>query len=230
MNCAIFICLLFVALIVAQVRAGEPNNTIRAITDAESVIAVYREDWGLDSAGKPAIIFAAWPDGHVVWSGDRLNGGAPYHAGHVEPKKIAALLTRFEKDGLLADKELNRAHFGPDSLFITILIKSGQKQVKMMSWHELFERSGRIVVTGSGGAEVLESRRRLDVLRKEPADYLFFRFVWSETRAKLAELNPCDSSASVGTPVMKAGVLSWQESAPKARQVDSSDASTKKMK
>jgi hypothetical protein len=36
----------FVALIVAQVHAGEPKHTVRAITDAESVIAVYREDWG----------------------------------------------------------------------------------------------------------------------------------------------------------------------------------------
>jgi hypothetical protein len=137
----------FLALIAASGRGGEPNQTIRPITEAQAVIAVYREDWGLASAGQPAIIFAAWPDGHIVWSDDRIQGGPPYRSGQSDPRKFAKLLARFESDGLFANEKLNQANFGPDSQFITVLIKSTKKQVKMMSWHELIEADGGLVTS-----------------------------------------------------------------------------------
>ena len=216
----------FVALCAAAGCAGEPKQSMRPITEAESVLAAYREDLGDTSAGTPAIILAAWPDGHIVWSGDRVQGGAPYRSGHIDPQKVAALLARFEKDGLFADEKLNQAHFGPDAQFITLFIKSGKKRVQMQSWHELFEASDRLVVTNTG-AGTLDGRRRLDVLRKEPAGYLFFRFVWSETRAKLTDLIPGESRASAGKPVMKAGVLSWRQPAAEPQPGGASDPSMK---
>jgi len=139
-------------------------------------------------------------------------GGPPYRAGRVDPKRVSALLARFERDGLFADESLDRGNFGPDSQFTTVLVKSGKKQVKMCSWHELYEEGGGLVVD-QGGVSPLNGRRRLDVLRKAPADYLFYRFVWSETRSRLADLIPCESTAIRGKPVMKAGKLSWQEPA-----------------
>ena len=54
---------LLVGIIVPEPSAQEPKPAMRPITDAESILAVYREDWGLHSSGEPAIIFAAWPDG-----------------------------------------------------------------------------------------------------------------------------------------------------------------------
>jgi hypothetical protein len=165
---------LLIGIIVQEPLAQEPKPAMRPITDAESILAVYREDWGLYSSGGPAIIFAAWPDGFIVWSGDRRMGGPPYRAGHLDPKRVAALLWRFEKDGLFADKKLNDANFGPDSQFTTLFIKSGKKQVKMCSWHELMEDSDKLVADDHGAA-ILDGRRRLDVLRKAPADYLFYR-------------------------------------------------------
>jgi hypothetical protein len=211
-----FVLCLIVGLCNALGRADEPKVRARPITEAESVLAVYREDWGLASSGGPAIILAAWPDGQIVWSKDRLNGGTPYFAGSVDPKKVAALLSRFEKVGLFADEKLNRAHFGPDSQFNTVLVKSGKKQVKMQSWHELNEVSDNIVADHRG-AVLLEGRRRLDELRKAPADYLFFRAVWSETRTELSDLIPGESVPTTGRPAMKAGVLSWLEGAVTAK-------------
>jgi hypothetical protein len=82
----------------------------------------------------------------------------------------------------------------------------------MSSWHDLMEESDKLVADHHG-ATVLDDRRRLDVLRKAPADYLFYRFVWSETRSRLADLIPAESTAIAGKPVMKAGKLSWQEPA-----------------
>ena len=87
-------------------------------------------------------------------------------------------------------------------------------QVKMRSWHELFEESDKVVVDHRGVA-ALDGRRRLDVLREAPAEYLFFRTVWSDTRGRLNDLLPTESSASAGKPVMKSGVLTWQEPAAK---------------
>jgi hypothetical protein len=190
--------------------AGESKDKVRPVSEAESVLAVYREDHGLFSGGRLAVILIAWPDGHIVWSRDRVKGGAPYRAGRVEPKRVAGLLARFEKDGLFGDAKLNQAHFGPDSPFTTVFIKSRRKHVNMRSWHELFEVSDDLVVDDAG-VGALEGRRRLDVLRKTSADYLFFRFVWSETRSRLRDLLPDESETSTGRPVMKGGVLSWRE-------------------
>ncbi len=203
---------LLLGLCVSVLCAEEPKQVMRPISQADSVLAVYREDWGRTSSGEPAIILVAWADGHIIWSGDRLKGGAPYRTGHADPKTVTALLTRFDNDGLFADDRLNQAYFGPDSQFITVLIKSGKKQVKMQSWHELFEASDKVVVDHSG-AGTLGGRRRLDVLRKAPADYLFYRLVWSETRTKLTDLIPGESTSSAGKPFLKAGVLTWQEPA-----------------
>ena len=101
-------------------------------------------------------------------------------------------MARFEKDGLFADKKLNQALFGPDSEFITVFVKSGKRQVKMESWHELMEAQSTLVVT-SGCACALGGRSRLKVLRKEPSYYLFYRFVWGEIRGRLAELIPAEA-------------------------------------
>ncbi len=204
--------LLLLGLYLPKSSADEPKLATRPISDAESVLAVYREDWGRASSGEPAMIFTAWPDGFIVWSGDRLLGGPPYRAGHSDPRKVTALLTRFEQDGLFADKRLNDAQVGPDSQFTTVFIKSGKKQVEMSSWHELYEEPGKSVVDHNG-VSGLGGRLRLDVLRRAPADYLFYRVVWSETRNKLVDLIPAESTAIAGKPVMKAGRLYWQEPA-----------------
>jgi hypothetical protein len=204
------VCSLLFGLYVLSSRADEPKPTMRAISEAESVLAVYREDWGRASSGETAIILAAWPDGYIVWSEDRLKGGPPYRAGHIDPKRVAALLARFDQDGLFADKKLDDGHFGPDSEFTSVFIKAGKKQVKMCSWHELYEAGGGLVADHHG-LSTLDGRRKLDVLHKAPTDYLIFRLAWSETRSTLSDLIPGESKAIEGKPVTKAGKLSWQE-------------------
>ncbi|HEV7998347.1 MAG TPA: hypothetical protein VGP63_00615 [Planctomycetaceae bacterium] len=205
-----------IVLIAAFARADEPKRLVRPITEAQSVIAVYYEDWGLASARGPEIIFVAWPDGHLVWSDDRIRGGPPYHAAQLDPQRFAKLIARFENDGLFADGKLNDAHWGPDSEFITVLVKSGKRKVDMSSWHELFEANGGLVT--SAGVLLSEKRPRLEVLRKEPADYLFYRMVWSETRTSIAALIPSAGQPTTGSPRKKAGELWWQEPLPAANR------------
>lgn len=194
---------------IVEKEGAKAESATRPITEAESVVAVYSHCGGRSVDG-PAVMFVAWPDGCVIWSEDKQKGGAPYRTGKTDPKKITALLANFDDDGLFGNKKLNRAYFGPDSSFVTVLVKSGKRQLKMESWHELYENDGKGVATdrGAGG---LQGRRRLDVLSEEPSDYLFFRFVWSETRGKLAGLIPIESTKTNGKPVMDAGELSWLE-------------------
>jgi hypothetical protein len=182
----------------------------RPITDADSVLAVTYEDHSLNSPGRPALVLAVWPDGYAVWSKDRLRGGPPYFAGRVEPKRVTALLARFETDGLFDDRELTHARYGPDSAFLSVSVKAGKRAVTLSSWHELGEESDKIVGT-DGGLSPLGDRRRLDVLRKEPAEHLFYRMVWAETRTRLDALLPATGRPTAGGPVNAAGVLSWRE-------------------
>ena len=104
-------------------------------------------------------------------------------------EELSALLSRFDKDGLFADERLNDAKFGPDSRFTTLFIKSGKKQVKMSSWHELMEKSDKLVADHHGAA-VLDGRRRLDVLRKTPADYLVLPIRLERNTRQTGRLDP----------------------------------------
>src|SRR5262245_10000586 len=95
----------FVCLLASLPVGLDEKPRLRPIESADSVLAIYPEDWGLGSPTRVnAAILVVWSDGHAIWSNDRLHGGAPYFAGRVEPEKVVALLKRFEDDGLFADK------------------------------------------------------------------------------------------------------------------------------
>jgi hypothetical protein len=196
----------FILSLCGSASAEEPKSATRPISEADSVLAVYWEDWALGSFKEPTIILVAWPDGRIIKSGDRLKGGPPYRSCRIDPKKVTQLLARFDKEGLFAQEESKQSHAVIDGQFISILIKSGKRQVHMASSHELFTESDEIDHNGAR----LERRCLLDVLRQAPADYLFYRVVWSETRARIANLVPDETVPIAGKQVMKAGVLSWQ--------------------
>jgi hypothetical protein len=209
MKSSIIVSVAFAALAFA-VRADEPTPARRPISAADSVLAVYVESLGFGGGGQDRLLLAVWPDGVAVWSKDRLKGGAPYLTGKVEPKRVAELLKRVEADGLFADKKTRWSNFGPDSTFTTIFLKSGKDTLKMQSWHELGEAGGHWAGT-DGGLTMLDGRRRLDVIRQSSTEFLYFRFVWAETRGRLNDLLPVESRPTSGRPVMKAGEYYWED-------------------
>jgi hypothetical protein len=217
MRTAICACLLIWLCRVPAVCADEVPSP-RPIEKADSVLAIYPENWGLfDGERVPVIILAIWSDGKIVWSSDRLNGGPPYLSGQIDPEKVASLLSDLERDGLFADNKLNVAHFGPDSHFTTLLVKSGKKQVTMQSWHERSEAGGKSIA-GSRGVSGLAGQRRFQALSKEPAEYLYYRLVWSETRGKLIDLIPDVGTSVAGRPVTNDKGLAWQEAPAKVEK------------
>lgn len=203
-------CLLLVAFTSVVASSNDEQQKGKPITNAQTVFAVYTEDWGLASSGTPNLILAVWDDGQLVWSEDRLHGGSPYRTGQIAPKKLTALLSHMEQDGMFADKKLAQSNFGPDSQFTTILLKSGKHQLKMQSWHELFEENGKVVATKSGIVP-LNGRRRLDVLQMQPPEYLYYRLVWGAIRASSSRLIPSNGKSVEGRVLMKAGIMSWEE-------------------
>lgn len=201
---------LLVAVSLTCDAADKAADDTKPVTEADTVLAIYVRNLGLASSGKPELVIGIWGDGQVVWSEDRVYGGAPYRSGTVDPKQVAALIARLRKDGVFDNEKLARSNFGPDSKFTSILIKSGKQQLKMESWHELAEDSGKTVAT-SAGISSLNGRRRYDVLANDKAEYLHYRLVWAEIRASIATLIPDTSTPDNGELLIKSGKISWHE-------------------
>jgi hypothetical protein len=204
--------ILLLGVCASVLSAEEPKPAPKPAAEADAVFAVYYNHLDIASS-RPglSVIFAAWQDGRVAWSKDRFYGGPPYRTGRVEQRRVADLLARLDSDGLFADDNLNGNYHGHHSEYLVIRVRFGKKARDMSSWHELIEASGKDAAI-EGRIEALDGRRRLDVLRKAPPDYRHFRFVWAETRARLAELTPVESTATEGKPVWDVGrVLYWQD-------------------
>lgn len=196
------------------ITLAQNTSSPRAITEADSIIAVFTQDWGLASAGSPKLILTAWPDGYVVWSEDRIRGGEPYFAGQVARARVSAVFDRVTRDGGFDDERLAQACFGPDASFTSILFRHGEREVKMDSWHEMAEAEGRTVAR-SCGLSALSSERRLAVVKKEPAEFLYYRLVWSELRGLASSLLPPESHPVAGEVRREGGALSWHEAKPR---------------
>jgi len=208
-------------LLAALLAAGASAGSVRPITQAEDVLAIYVEDWGLAlppvpghplASNRTKLVLAAWGDGYVVWSRSQEQGGPPYLAGAVEPTKLSAVLERAKEDGVFRDESLGQGRFGPDSKFTAIFLKAGKQQLLMRSWHELYEQVGKVVAK-SAGLTPLEGRDRLGVLRREPAEYLYYRMVWSELRSRAFSLLPTESRPVTGEISAVGGIFSWREGA-----------------
>jgi hypothetical protein len=78
----------------------------------------------------------------------------------------------------------------------------------MQSWHELYEEERKVVAT-AGGLSPLEGKSRFDVLRKEPAEYLFYRLAWDELRLGAASLIPPESNLVKGKLELRHGKAYW---------------------
>ena len=189
--------------------AQTAEQAIRPITDAETLLAIYTEDWRLHSSGPHKLIVVVWDDGRILWSDDLLNGGPPYRGAQIDASRLTVLLGHLDEEGLFDIDDLTHARFGPDSEFTTILLKSSGKQLEMRSWHELVEDGRRGIARKIG--VVANERPRFQVLEEEPQDYLFYRFVWAEIRARALALIPTSGDLFEGEVIMKSRNLSWQE-------------------
>jgi hypothetical protein len=192
--------------VVCSIIADEP----RKITEADRVVAIYNEDWGLTSAGDDKLLICAWEDGTVVWSQNKQIGGPPFLKGKVDPKTFDETISRLKSIGVFDVAHLNDTNFGPDAEFTTILIRDGDKVLKMQSWHEVFE-SGGILIATSGGVTSLNGSKLLAALADEPSKYLAYRVAWLEIRLACTDLIPATGEPTTGNIKKRGGIARWVE-------------------
>lgn len=196
-------------VLVASIGIKASGQDAKAIAEAKEVIAIYTNDWGRGSSGGPKVIASVWGDGSMVWSKDSLNGGPPYFTAKLKPDDVAAVFKSIDNAGAFEFPKEQRSHFGPDSQFTTILVRRGGKELKLASWHELYEANGKLIAAAHG-LTGLDDRKLIPALAKEPAEYLHFRMTWLELRLAVANLIPKSGNEIAGAPVMLHGELSWQ--------------------
>jgi len=98
--------------------------------------------------------------------------GAPKVLASVEAKddatrkEIAALWDETAK----VFPENRRCLYGPDSSYVSIVITRGNDKITINSWHPLFEKNPKLVVT-SQGVESLDGRTREVVLKTDKKWY-----------------------------------------------------------
>ena len=165
---------LFSFALISSFGTAATAQDSKAITDAETVFAIYANDWGLGASGGPQLIVSVWGDGSIVWSNDRINGRSPYFRSQLDPKDVSAALKRLVDIGAFDVPRLRQANFGPDSQFTTIFIRTDGKELKMDSWHELYESNGKVVASDHG-LTGLDGKKLLPVLVEQSADYLHYR-------------------------------------------------------
>jgi hypothetical protein len=120
------------------------------------------------------------------------------------------LIARFESEGLFAEQSLRQPNFGPDANYTTILVRHDGRELKLESWHELFERDGKLAAS-SRGVEALNGRRVGDVLQADTTEYQRFRQVWDELRRDARSLVPAEMEPTTGLLHAENSELSWMD-------------------
>ena len=135
------------------------------------------------------ILMAVWSDGMIIWAKDQVKGGPPFLTAQVDAAKVNEFLTRLEMKQVFEKDEYFFVHFGPSSDYHSLRIRSGKKQVELLSWHELFETNRNLIAT-SHGITSLDGEKREDVLKADLKEYQEFRKLWSEIRDFTTSLIP----------------------------------------
>jgi hypothetical protein len=81
-------------------------------------------------------------------------------------------------------------------------MQSGTRRLKMQSWHERYERNGKVVAL-STGLTPLNGRKLEDALKADTAEYRHFRDQWTKLRKRIAALIPKEGKPTSGTFELK---------------------------
>jgi hypothetical protein len=163
---------------------------VRASPEVSPALVVMIEGNRLHPDGSnPLILVAAWMDGRIVWSEDQKEGGRPLLEGRIDPERIGTFLRKFEQRSVFEKEHFRRSWLGPDSRFHLIYLRSGEKQVRIETWHELAERNPNLVVE-NGSITPLRGRDRQEVIAADTEEFREFREVWEELRKAASDLIP----------------------------------------
>jgi len=209
-----------------------------AISDAENVIAIFTEDHGWASTGERELVLAVWPNGDCIFSADSIAGGAPFRQTRVSNETVDRLFQLVQESGFLDSPNLNTPRVPPDSEFTTILVRTGGKQLKMQSTHEVacrrsveFTQKARdidapavdvvqdkpVVQAETEKADKAPTRMapplfrtRLEQISSLSKNDLVHRAVWNELRMNLQCIHLTPSKLTGGVLRQENGSLYWK--------------------
>ena len=131
-------------------------------------------------------VLAAWPDGTLVWSLDRVLGGPPYQVTRVASDAVERAVQSMAADG----RFVSQRYHGPDARRTHMTVDLGPDRiVDAASWHEIAERDPGLVATATG-IEPLDGRDRAAVLAAQPEAYRAFRARWDAVKNAAWRLVP----------------------------------------
>lgn len=170
----------------------------QTLQEAAPVLAVEFDTYGLRD--KKHLLLAAWPDGRIIW---RVPGKddkkAVYKIGRTDAAKIAGFLARMEKEGLFKKDDDFLNHVGPDASFHRIHLSTGEKHAQLVSWHEVYEDSPKVVATAHGLVYLQEGDTREKISKEyNTPDYETFRKLWQEIRSFADGLIPKEGEDYAG--------------------------------
>jgi len=154
----------------------------QARQEGPPVLAVEFDSYGLRE--KKHLVLAAWPDGTIIWRVPGKDEEKPvYKTGRTDAAEIAGFLTRMEKEGVFKKGDDFLNHVGPDASFHRIHLLKGKQHVELVSWHEVYEESPKVVATAHGLVYLQDGDTR-EKIEKEynTPDYEAFRRLWREVR------------------------------------------------
>lgn len=193
-----------IAALTIAVHAGDktPMQAV-PVSTAKSILSIYvLEGWVWNPRG-PQLVLAAWDNGRVIWSENRVTGGAPYWTSQIDQKRITELFTRICNEGFFDERELNCLRVPYDSGSTVLLARTGKKQIRMRSAHETYPNDGHLSFRSKSPAGRWQNATGND------ARYFG---AWDELRRTLNSVIPTNGTQIDGKLFHEGGEVFWIES------------------
>ena len=153
-------------------------------------ILVWEEHNGFGSNFEKTLIVAVWNNGDMLWSTNTVSGGKPYLYNKVNASNdVHKLLASFQAKGYLSP-EFSKLIVGPEASCTRIVISSGTNVLNTGSWHEIFERNQNLVALSTGIRALKKGESREAALKKDKAEYLQYRAMWTDIRSQINIILP----------------------------------------
>ncbi len=119
-----------------------------------------------------AALSASWADTPAIKVVEHSSRGESKDIGTVSAKDDATRIEilKFWQEAKKVFPKDRQNLYGPDSGYIEITITNGEEEIVVRSWHPLYEKNLKVVVT-SHGVESLEGRNREEVLKADKEWY-----------------------------------------------------------
>lgn len=141
--------------------------------------------------GRFTLIAAAWSDGLVMSSLDRVFGGAPYSAKYCAPEPLVALFDEAYGAAKTQTDADQTVYAGPDAPATVIKLACHSSVIELASWHELQEAEG--FKLNDDGSVSLERDGDDAANAGSPSEFREFRERWNEIRQCISRMVDCDA-------------------------------------